>query len=77
MYAIADDPFYAPQTAVETLAAFYRNAEVVLQRIEPRQYGVAAIGHFGFFRSSMPRAAWEETADWLRAVARPAVRRAA
>lgn len=68
MYAIADDPFYAPQAAVEALARCYRNAEVELRRIEPRQHGVAAIGHFGFFRSSMPRAAWEETADWLRAV---------
>lgn len=63
--AIADDAFYAPEGAVRALAAYYAQAdtEVLLRR--PQDWGMAQVGHFGFFRESMARAAWDEAADWL------------
>lgn len=76
-YAIDDDHFYAPPRAVTALAGFYRNAHSLVRTLSPQDYGLRAIGHFGFFRPSMPRAAWQETADWLRSVAQPPLRQAA
>ena len=65
-YVIKDDPYFAPPRAVAQLASFYRSAEVEIVTRSPEDYGVKAIGHFGFFRSTMPEVAWRETAEWLR-----------
>lgn len=64
-YAIADDAFYAPLNAVQALAGFYRNARTEVRVLQPADHGLRQISHFGFFRASMPQAAWQETADWL------------
>lgn len=77
MIAIADDAFYAPPRAVEALSRFYLNAGVELRTVDPREHGLRSIGHFGFFRPTMPRRAWQDTADWLHAASRPTLRRAA
>jgi predicted alpha/beta hydrolase len=63
-YILADDFYYAPPRAVEQTAAFFRRAEVEIVRRGPQDYGVEAIGHFGFFRSFMPTRAWDELAEW-------------
>lgn len=76
-YSIGDDDFYAPQAAVAALAAFYRRAQTEVLRIEPREHDLSRIGHFGFFRSGMPAALWQQTADWLLDAARPALLQAA
>lgn len=76
-YAIGDDDFYAPLAAVTALAGFYRRAQTEVLRIEPREHGLTRIGHFGFFRSGMPAALWQQTADWLLDAARPALLKAA
>jgi predicted alpha/beta hydrolase len=68
-YGFADDPFYAPPRAVEAVRGFYARAPVEIVHRAPADYGVARIGHFGFFRADMPRAAWDETARWLLAAA--------
>jgi predicted alpha/beta hydrolase len=65
-YVIADDPFFAPPRAVAHIASFYRQADVEVVTRRPADYGVRAIGHFGFFHSLMPKAAWHEIAQWLR-----------
>jgi predicted alpha/beta hydrolase len=65
LYHITDDPEYAPRRAVQALAGFYRNARVEVLHRSPADWGARRIGHFGFFRSQMPRFAWEETARWL------------
>ena len=75
-YALADDFDYAPPAAVRALADFYRNARTEVRVIQPHEQGLKKIGHFGFFRSNMPRAAWQETASWLLAQL-PATLRAA
>jgi predicted alpha/beta hydrolase len=77
LYAIADDRLYAPQAAVERLASYFTRIAPELQVLQPRDLGVRAIGHFGFFRASMPKRAWQETADCLRGWVQPAMRRAA
>lgn len=63
--AVADDPLYAPEAAVRALAGYYAHAqsEVVLRH--PRDWGMAKVGHFGFFRDDMARQAWDEAAEWL------------
>ena len=59
-----DDPI-APPDAVEALRDYYPNAPVERLHLAPADLGAEAIGHFGFFRKSMPRAAWDEVARWL------------
>lgn len=70
-YVIDDDRFFAPADAVRALAGYYKNADVQILHVAPADYGVAQIGHFGFFRAGMPAQAWQETADWLREASQP------
>lgn len=62
--SFADDPI-APFSAVEALRGYYPRASVEREHLVPADFGVAAIGHFGFFRRSMPRRAWDALAAWL------------
>lgn len=62
--SFTDDPI-APFDAVEALRPYYPNAAVERLHLAPADLGVEAVGHFGFFRKSMPRMPWDEIADWL------------
>jgi predicted alpha/beta hydrolase len=62
--SFADDAI-APLTAVEALQSYYPNADIERRHLAPRDLGSAAVGHFGFFRKSMPRAAWDDVAAWF------------
>jgi predicted alpha/beta hydrolase len=62
--SFTDDPI-APLQAVEALRPYYPNAAIDRQHLAPADLGVEAVGHFGFFRKSMPRAPWDEIARWL------------
>jgi len=62
--SFTDDPV-APLCAVEALRSYYPAASVERLHLAPSDLGVPAIGHFGFFRKSMPRAAWDDLASWL------------
>jgi predicted alpha/beta hydrolase len=64
--AIADDEYYAPAAAIEALTQLYQNAELRREVIRPRDYGVKAIGHFGFFHRRAPRELWVLAETWLR-----------
>ena len=77
LYAIADDDLYAPQAAVERLASYFSQIAPELRVLHPQALGIDAIGHFGFFRKSMPRRAWQQTSDCLRGWLETAARRAA
>ena len=59
-----DDPI-APLSAVEALRPYYPNAAVERLHLSPADLGAGSVGHFGFFRKSMPRQPWDEIADWL------------
>jgi predicted alpha/beta hydrolase len=63
-FSIEDDD-YAPQQAVDWLHGRYVNARVERVHLTPRQRGVKAIGHFGFFRSALQDAVWPEVASFL------------
>jgi predicted alpha/beta hydrolase len=69
--SFADDPV-APIDAVEALGAYYPRAAIERLHLAPADFGVDAIGHFGFFRKSMPRPAWDGVARWLIASLRGA-----
>lgn len=62
--SFTDDPI-APHSAVEALLPYYPRAAIERRHLSPAETGVPAIGHFGFFRKSMPRTPWDEIADWL------------
>ena len=64
--SFTDDPI-APYEAVEALRPYYPGAAVERRHLAPADLGAGAVGHFGFFRKSMPRAAWDELASWLGA----------
>jgi predicted alpha/beta hydrolase len=65
-YSFTDDHF-APPTAVEAMKQLYANASIVHKIITPPDWGMAAIGHFGFFRKTAPAAVWDEVVNWIRA----------
>jgi predicted alpha/beta hydrolase len=62
--SFTDDPI-APYEAVEALRPYYPGAAVERRHLSPADLGAEAVGHFGFFRKSMPRAGWDELACWL------------
>jgi predicted alpha/beta hydrolase len=62
LISLADDQTYAPATAVDALAELYPAARCERLHVEPREHGLAHIGHFGFFRQ---RALWPLAFDWL------------
>jgi predicted alpha/beta hydrolase len=66
---LADDEVVPPGADID-YAYFYPNVRRSHDHYEPRHYGVDAVGHFGFFRKSMPRQAWVDVAEWLIANAR-------
>lgn len=62
--SFADDPI-APSSAVEALRPYYPNAAVERLHLAPADLGAESVGHFGFFRKSMPSAAWDDIAGWF------------
>jgi hypothetical protein len=49
------------------LRSYYPSAPVERRHLAPVDLGTAAVGHFGFFRKSMPHEAWDDLASWLAA----------
>jgi predicted alpha/beta hydrolase len=68
---LSDDEVVPPGSDID-LECFYPNAPRINDRMTPADYGVQAVGHFGFFRRSMPTAAWTDAGDWLSAQVLPA-----
>ena len=63
-YSFADDP-YSPRAATEHLLSFYSGGRVEHRHLRPRDLGVEAIGHWGFFREAFRESLWEEALAWL------------
>lgn len=61
---LSDDEVVPPGTEID-LSMFYPHAAACADPKTPADFGVERVGHFGFFRRAMPRAAWEDAADWL------------
>ena len=66
-YSFSDD-MLAPPRAVEALLGFYYGARIERRALTPRDLGVRAIGHWGFFRERFRDPLWIEAASWLRGV---------
>ena len=65
---ISDDEVSPPGTEMN-LREFFPNALTQDEWLTPQRYGLAQLGHFGLFRRTMPRAAWQEIADWFERAA--------
>lgn len=63
---IADDP-WAPRPTVELLCSGFKSTSPDIVTVSPADAGVAAIGHFGFFRPEHRATLWKRAADWLLA----------
>lgn len=61
----SDDEVVHPGSEID-LEMFYPQAACRHDRMTPQDFGVDRVGHFGFFRRSMPKAAWEDAAAWLQ-----------
>jgi len=55
--SVTDDELMSP-AATASLHALYVNAKQTMKRIAPGDAGLARIGHFGFFRSSLGSNLW-------------------
>ncbi|WP_257283048.1 serine aminopeptidase domain-containing protein [Endozoicomonas sp. SESOKO1] len=64
-YGMADDRRFAPPSAVYQLEKLFSNADSHVKILDPRDYQMKSIDHFGFFKKSMNRQAWQENAEWL------------
>ena len=51
------------------LFSLYSRAKLDVQRLRPADYGLPAIGHFGFFRSKMEETLWPMVPAWMGAIA--------
>jgi predicted alpha/beta hydrolase len=55
--SFSDDEMMSARNT-ESIHSFYTGAPRTLKRIEPRDIGVARIGHFGFFRAAFESSLW-------------------
>lgn len=64
-YSFTDDEHLGCGDAVRALHSHYTRAELEHRRVDPRELGLARLGHFGYFRKE-GLALWDETVDWLK-----------
>jgi predicted alpha/beta hydrolase len=58
-YSFSDDEFHAPKAAVKAFLAQLHQARVHHRHVAPSDFGLARIGHFGFF-SPRSKQLWED-----------------
>jgi predicted alpha/beta hydrolase len=61
---LSDDDVVIPGSDID-VPYTYPNAKFFRDFRTPADYGTDKVNHFGFFRRSMPVAAWDDAADWL------------
>ena len=69
-----DDDELMTLPGIRSLVALYENAPGAVERIAPREFGIARLGHFGAFRRERQADLWPRLAQWLGGLAtmRPA-----
>jgi predicted alpha/beta hydrolase len=65
-WGFSDDPIATP-AAVEALLTSYANAPIERRWTAPREAGVRAIGHHGFFAERHRDSLWRAALDWIDA----------
>lgn len=63
--AIKDDLDFAPLKAVKELGKFYSQAEKEIKVVDPKEFGIKEIGHFGFFKRQHKDALWPNAIEWF------------
>ena len=66
LIGLTDDRRFAPPYAVNKLAQAYKNADAQVDIVHPKTYHMKSIDHFGFFKSKMNKAMWDDCANWLQ-----------
>lgn len=69
LISFADDHDFGPKKGVDALMKFYPMTDIERLHVAPQDWGVAKIGHFGFFHRDFPRRLWSQQAAWLHAAA--------
>ena len=64
-YSLTDDRMLGPDKAVQAIVDTYANAQTERRHVTPKDLGVKAIGHFGFFTSKFSGSLWKQAAEWL------------
>lgn len=64
-----DDP-WANASAVQMLISPLKNAQLERWHLAPRDVGLTAVGHMGFFKKRSEQQLWGRVADWLLAAAK-------
>lgn len=64
--SLSDDPIATPRN-VASLQGLYRATTIDDRRLTPRELGLPAVGHLGFFREGGRAALWPLVIDWLAA----------
>lgn len=64
-WSFSDDHDLAPKRAAATLLKHYINCNVIHAHIHPPELGVAAIGHFGFFKKNGEEKLWPTLAQHM------------
>ncbi len=62
-----DDDRWTTRRALNALVAALPAAAVTSRWISPKDCGVAAIGHLGFFKSRFSESLWKDVIDWILA----------
>ncbi|MBV9345202.1 MAG: alpha/beta fold hydrolase [Gammaproteobacteria bacterium] len=65
-WGFTDDPIATP-AAIEALLTAYPHASIERRLSSPRQLGVRALGHHGFFAAGHRDSLWADALDWLDA----------
>ncbi len=65
MISFDDDRDFGPRKGVDRLMGYYPQAQIERLHVAPADWGLARIGHFGFFKRDMPAERWSEIGDWL------------
>lgn len=60
----SDDPWATPQQ-ITAITEHLTAADVEHRTYSPAEFGVAAIGHMGFFRRGLREGLWPQVAQWL------------
>lgn len=60
----SDDPWAIPQQ-IDAITDHLTAADVERRTYSPAEFGVAAIGHMGFFRRGLREGLWPQVAQWL------------
>ena len=67
LWSVEDDRAHAPRRAVDALAAHFKQAAVQRHHLQPSEFGLRQLGHFGVFRRQAGPPLWQRLLQPLEA----------